>query len=98
MDGTWNPTQYKSYTWTLLTATGVIRGFDEDYFHVDLTNFRNVFDGDHGKFFVGIENNNSLTLTYESVPEPATYAALLGAATLGFVGVRRWRQRRAAAA
>jgi hypothetical protein len=28
------------------------------------------------------------------VPEPATYAALLGAATLGFVAVRRYRQRK----
>ena len=76
----------------------MITGFEEGDFHVDTTNIANLFDGDHGNFFVGIAGDNSLTLTYESVPEPATYAALLGAATLGFVGVRRWRQRRAAAA
>ncbi len=95
-DGTWSPTQYKSYTWTLLTASGGITGFEAGDFQIDLTGFTNVYDRDHGNFFVGIAGNNSLTLTYESVPEPATYAALLGAATLGFVGVRRWRQRRAA--
>ncbi len=97
-DGTWSPTQYKSYTWTLLTASDGITGFDADYFRVDTTHFANAFDPTHGNFFVGIAGGDSLTLTYESVPEPATYAALLGAATLGFVGVRRWRQRRAAKA
>ncbi len=97
-DGTWSPTQYKSYTWTLLTASGGITGFEAGDFQIDLTNFSNVFDQDHGNFFVGIASNNSLTLTYESVPEPATYAALLGVATLGFVGVRRWRQKRPAKA
>ena len=97
-DGTWSPTQYKSYTWTLLTASDGITGFDADYFRVDTTNFANAFDPTHGNFFVGIAGGDSLTLTYESVPEPATYAALLGAATLGFAGVRRWRQRRAAKA
>jgi hypothetical protein len=41
-------------------------------------------------------NNNSgqFYVDMTVVPEPATYAALLGAATLGFVAVRRCRQRK----
>jgi hypothetical protein len=41
-------------------------------------------------------NNNSgqFYVDMTVVPEPATYAALLGAATLGFVAVRRYRQRK----
>jgi len=41
-------------------------------------------------------NNNSGSFNVEMtvVPEPATYAAFLGAATLGVVAVRRYRQRK----
>lgn len=39
-------------------------------------------------------NSGSFSVEMTVVPEPATYAALLGIGTLGFVAVRRYRQRK----
>lgn len=41
----------------------------------------------------GIEQSDTATFTFNVVPEPSTYAALAGAATLGFVLLRRRTQR-----
>ena len=54
--------------------------------NADLT-FLNSVPGGSYPDGLGIAN---LTV---AVPEPSTYAAILGALTLGFVGVRRFRRR-----
>lgn len=77
------------YSWTFVTASGGIAGFDASKFALDLSAFSNPFTG----AFSVVQSGNSLNLVFTPVPEPATYALALGAATLGVVGFRRWRRR-----
>ena len=41
----------------------------------------------------GVDYNDGVFLIQTAVPEPSTYAALLGMMTLGIVAIRRYRQR-----
>ncbi len=80
------------YSWTFVTASGGITGFNTNQFSVDLTAFTNPYTG---VFSVAQSaDGRSLNLVFTPVPEPATYALVLGAGTLAVVG---WRRRRSAA-
>lgn len=88
---TGNLTNPAGYSWTFVTASSGIAGFDASKFSIDLSAFTNPFTG----AFSVVQSGNSLNLVFTPVPEPATYALALGAATLGVVGFRRWRRRTA---
>jgi autotransporter-associated beta strand protein len=85
-----------SYSWSLLTADS-FTGFNSGAFVVDAAVFaaNNPLGG--GSFSI-TQAGNSLDLVFTPVPEPKTYALLLGALTLAVVAVRNWRRRRAVAA
>lgn len=83
------------YSWTFATASGGITGFTANKFLVETSDFTNPYIG---SFSVELtKDKNSLNLVFTPVPEPATYALLLGIGTLGFIGLRRWRRAAAAA-
>ena len=84
-----------SYSWSLLTAT-TITGFEAGAFRVDSAAFAAANPLGGGSFSLA-RNGNSLDLVFTPVPEPATYALVLGVITIGFAGVRRWRRRDGAA-
>ena len=71
--GGFDPAQ--TYTWTFLTATGGISGFDAANFVVDTTPFANAFTGSFT-----VVQNDGLAISYNAVPEPSTYALLALAA------------------
>lgn len=81
-----------SYSWTFLTAQDGINGFNSAQFNIDLSGFTNDWSG--GSFSVTKVGNN-LNLVFTPVPEPQTYAILLGCGALGLAGYRRWRRRHA---
>lgn len=74
-----NPAQ--AYTWTLVTA-GSIAGFSPADFSFNTSAFQNSLNG--GTFLVG-ESGNTLTLDFTPVPEPSTWALMLGG-----VGAAAW--------
>jgi fibronectin-binding autotransporter adhesin len=85
-----NPGQ--SYSWTLLSVTGVTSGFNASAFTVDSsTFFSNPING--GAFSVS-ETGGDLTLNFTPVPEPSTWA-LMACGLFAAVGaaVRRRRRR-----
>jgi len=54
-----------------------------------------VFQGGDGKFQGSTPDATfkaTVTYTYAAIPEPATYALILGVCTLGFIGWRRFRK------
>ncbi len=79
----------QTYTWSLLSATG-ITGFSADKFAIDSSAFAAANPLGGGWFSVS-QSGNSLNLVFTPVPEPRDYALVLGAITLGLVGLRRWR-------
>ncbi len=73
------------HTWTLVSTTTGITGFDPAAVNIDLTNFANTnFGSAYWKTEVA---GNNFNLVY--VPEPSTYAALAGLAVLGLALRRR---------
>ncbi len=77
----------RSYSWSLLTASS-ISGFSAGEFRVDASVFAATNPLGGGSFAVA-QSGGSLNLVFTPVPEPRTYALLLGAVTLGFIVVRR---------
>jgi autotransporter-associated beta strand protein len=77
-----------SYVWTIATASGGITGFDASDFTLDLSAFTNTFTGTWS--IAQSLDGNSLELHYDAVPEPSTYALLVGG-LLFFWVVRRKR-------
>jgi len=79
-----------NYSFTFVTTTGGITGFDPSVFNISTTNFQNPFTG---TWSIG-QSGNNLTLNYtmSAVPEPSTYAAWTGAACLALAS---WRRRAA---
>lgn len=78
----------RAYRWTLVDA-GAIHGFDAGRFALDLSGFRNAYDGT----FSLHSDGGRLDLVYVPVPEPETWALLaLGLAALS---LRRLRGARA---
>jgi hypothetical protein len=78
------------YSWTLVSSSTPISGFDPSAFYIDSSEFRN--DVGTGQFFVS-ESGDNLMLNFTPVPEPSTWALLgLGSLVLGFVAFRRSRR------
>jgi T5SS/PEP-CTERM-associated repeat protein len=74
-------------SWTILTTTGGITGFDATKFTIDTTGFLNPTDS--GLFSLA-QNGNNLVLNFTPVPEPSTWALLItGLATLTASALRR---------
>jgi len=81
-----------NYSWTILTASNAIAGFDPTWFQINTTGFAPY--NPYGGFFSLVVNGNNLNLLYTGsgtpIPEPGTWlvAALLTAAAW-----LRWRRR-----
>jgi fibronectin-binding autotransporter adhesin len=80
-----NPMQ--AYSWTLVSA-GSISGFNSADFSFNTSAFQNPLNG--GTFLVG-EVGSTLTLNFTPVPEPGTWALMLGG--LGAVALSICRRR-----
>lgn len=76
-----------NYSWQFVTADGGITGFSASAFAVDTSSWANSFSGS----FSVSQSGNSLYLNYSAIPEPSTYAALLGVVALAGAG---WQRRR----
>ncbi|WP_164976269.1 beta strand repeat-containing protein [Oleiharenicola lentus] len=74
-------------SWTIATASTGITGFEAADFVFDLSQFHG------GGFFNLSQSGNNLLLNFTPVPEPSTYALMLGG--LALAGLQ-WRRRRAA--
>jgi fibronectin-binding autotransporter adhesin len=73
------------YSMTILTA-GTINGFSSNAFSFDTSAFQNPLLG--GNFSV-VQSGNSILLDFTPVPEPSTWALLLGGAAMVGLGIRR---------
>ena len=87
------PTVGSSYSWQIATFDGTL-----SYTGSSLNSLFNIQLGGTwaglDKSLFSITNDANALYLNMAVPEPATYAMLLGAATLGLVGYRRWRRER----
>jgi fibronectin-binding autotransporter adhesin len=79
----------QAYSWTLLTASSGITGYNPAYFTVDTSGFQNSLAG--GSFSVG-ESGDTLTLNFTPVPEPSTWMLLLTGAAAAGTALRRRRR------
>jgi autotransporter-associated beta strand protein len=73
--------------WNILTATGGILNFDSALWTVSTTGF--TAEGGYLGAFALDKVGNDLVLTYTAIPEPSTYALLVGLLTLGLAAWRR---------
>jgi fibronectin-binding autotransporter adhesin len=93
----WDPLLTNS--WTILTATNGIVGFDASFFTLNLGSFTNNNSLGTGLFSLASDGNN-LNLLFdpnggvgpEPIPEPGTWAA--AALLAGAAGYVRWRRRK----
>lgn len=86
----WNPAN--NYSWTILSTTNGIVGFDPGYFTLNLGNFTNNNTLGGGLFSLAMQGNDlNLMFTATTVPEPGTWAA--AALLAGVAGFVRWRRR-----
>jgi autotransporter-associated beta strand protein len=76
-----------SSSYTIASASSGIIGFAADSFTVDSSGFSNA----NSSLWAVAQSGNNLTLNYTAIPEPATYAALVGAGALGLAVIRRRR-------
>jgi autotransporter-associated beta strand protein len=80
-----------NYTYTVVTTTGGILGFDAAAFTFDSSGFTNSLGG--GAWSLALANSNKdLQLSFtagSAIPEPSTYAAIFGAAALALAAHRR---------
>ena len=82
----------QSYSWTLLTSTSPIAGFNSNAFVVQ-TNLFNSGAYDPSHFWVSLGSGNNLDLNFSPVPEPSTWALIIGGVgMIAFAGVRRRRR------
>ena len=79
-----------SYIFGFVTTTGGISGFDASKFTLSTSGVDSSITG----AWSIAQSGNNLNLVYSgsAIPEPSTYAALFGAAGLGFAIWRRRRQ------
>ncbi|MEX1111798.1 MAG: autotransporter-associated beta strand repeat-containing protein, partial [Chthoniobacterales bacterium] len=84
-----------NYSWTILTASSAISGFDPAHFFLNTSGFAPY--NPYGGAFSLVANGNNLNLLYTgaatSIPEPGTW---LAAALLTAAAWLRWRRRCAA--
>lgn len=83
-----NPAE--NYSFTIASASGGITGFNSSYFAINASGFTNALNG--GTWSVA-QNGQNVDLVFTAIPEPSTYAALLGLAALALAGWRRTRRR-----
>lgn len=74
-----------SQSWTVLTATGGITGFDAAFWQIDATGFSNVYSGTWSLS----QSGNDLLLSYAPIPEP--HVSLLASA-FGVLSLLRRRR------
>ncbi len=89
-----NFTPNENHTFLIASASGGISGFSADKFTLDTSAFTNDLAG--GTWNIA-QSGNNLNLVYTSasaIPEPSTYAALIGFVALGLAA---WRRRRCSA-
>ncbi len=78
----------QNYGYTIATASGGIIGFNTSAFTVNTSGFSNALNG--GTWSLAASGNNlDLTFTASAIPEPSTYAAILGLAALCLAAARR---------
>ena len=81
-----------NYSWTILTASNVISGFDPTWFNINNTGFAPY--NPYGGSFSLVASGNNVNLLYTgsatAIPEPGTW---LAAALLTAVAWLRWRRR-----
>jgi hypothetical protein len=84
---------YSSYSWTLLTATSAITGFDATKFNLDTTNFANrTLDGTFSVSLDGAGTSLMLNYTAAAIPEPSTWAMMIiGVVVVAYSSFRRRR-------
>lgn len=88
-----NPNQ--SYSWGIITTTGLVYGYYANLFTIDTSNFLNATEG--GTFSIGLDGS-TVTLDFTPVPEPSTWALLaVGAGLIAWSRLRRRRRRLARA-
>lgn len=75
-------------TFLVASAAGGITGFAANAWTVDTSAFQNAFTG----AFSLSQTGNNLYLNYAAIPEPSTYAALVGVLALGLAAWHRRRQ------
>jgi len=78
-----------SYSWTLLTSTSPITGFNSSSFSFITTHFTNSLGS--GSFFVSVSGDD-LTLNFTPVPEPSTWALMASGICAVAAAVRRRRR------
>ncbi|MFI5336216.1 MAG: PEPxxWA-CTERM sorting domain-containing protein [Opitutales bacterium] len=80
-----------TYSWTILTTTGSITGFDPTRFYIDASGFDGgALPGDMFTLSLDASSQNIL-LSYSTVPEPSTWALLI--LGLGAIGLAAYRRR-----
>lgn len=76
------------YSWTLASA-GTIVGFDPDHVEIDASDFRTRNPDADGEISL-VQSGNQLDLLYTAVPEPGSYALVLGVGAI-IIALRRRR-------
>ncbi len=78
----------QNYSYTIATASSGITGFSASAFTLDTSGFANPLNG--GSWSLAANGNNlNLNFTPSAIPEPSTYAAILGAVALLLAAHRR---------
>ncbi len=80
----------QSYSWRVASTTQGVSGYSADQFLLDTSGFSNDTLG--GSFSLELSGNN-LNLSFTAVPEPGTYATMIGS-MLGLFALHRRRSRR----
>jgi fibronectin-binding autotransporter adhesin len=80
-----------NHSYTIATASSGITGFSASDFTLDTAGFTNALNG--GAWTIAQSGNNlNLNFTASAIPEPSTYAALLGACALALACRKRRRR------